>query len=518
MCLKPDQPLRSDWSVQQRAGFDYTLLTESAARWVQAEATFTMIDRRRQIQFGTDGWRAVIADAFTFENVGRVTQAYACFLKEQVAPASTAPIFVGFDNRFLSDAFAGRVASILLANGFPVALFEHPVPTPIVSFAVKTNGSPGGVMITASHNAAEYNGFKIKAPWGGSATDAITRAVEGFLDREAVPSLSGLLPSSPNGVEAAYRARIEALVDLERIRAAGLSVIIDSMHGSGGRMIESFLPGGRLKAETIRADRDVIFGGVAPEPIDCNLLPLKERVLAARASLGLVTDGDADRLGAVDELGQTMTLHAVVPILLAHLFKNRKMTGEVVFTVSQSVLMRRMCQAYNLRALETAVGFKYIAEQMLKGDVLIGAEESGGIGVKGHIPERDGILNALLLLEAVVVAGKKTSEIVADLHREFGAFYYERRDTRVQPEQGRRLIESLLAGPPKSLCGMKVKEVSGKDGVKFIFDDESWLMLRQSGTEPVLRLYVEASSKQKTAALLDEGVRDLVSRAAGISM
>jgi phosphomannomutase len=275
------------------------------------------------------------------------------------------------------------------------------------------------------------------------------------------------------------------------------------MHGCGGNIIHSFLKSGKLTAETIRADRDVTFGGAAPEPIDRYLGALKSRVKETNATIGLATDGDADRLGAVDDQGETMTLHLVVPILLAHLHKNKSLSGEVIFTVSQSVLMRRMSEAYGLKWRETPIGFKYIAEHMLGGDVLIGAEESGGVGVKGHIPERDGIINSLLLLEAVVTAGKPPSAMIRDLQKEFGAFFYDRRDIYLGKQGRAKPKENLFDSRPDQLAGYRIVEATDKDGLKLMLEDDSWVMIRPSGTEPVLRLYAEATSKQKTRSLLE---------------
>lgn len=456
-----------------------------------------------RIKFGTDGWRAIIGDGFTFDNLERVSQAFAgylCSLKHNPPKA-----VIGFDNRFLSERFAMRVAEVLAGNDVDVRLFREPVPTPLVSFAVKETGSSAGVMITASHNPAIYNGFKIKAPWGGSATDEITQQVEQRLDSQPVKRAEAKsFPEPDVEITTAYRNQIAGLVDIEKIRASDLKVIVDSMHGTGGLIAESFLTGARVMVETIRSNRDCLFGGIAPEPIDRNLQMLKDSVKEKGAAIGIATDGDADRLGAVDELGSTMTMHDVVPILLMHMVKHKGGSGNVVFTVSQSVLLKRVCQSLGIPWTETPVGFKYIANKMLEGDVLIGAEESGGIGIKGHLPERDGILNGLLLLEAIVSFGKMPSEIVRDLHNEFGEFYYERRDMHVLPEAGKKMVATLAKSPPSSLAGDSVAEVNTMDGLKLVVSDGSWLMLRQSGTEPVLRLYSEGTSRQKAVDLLKE--------------
>jgi phosphomannomutase len=491
-----------------------------------------------KIKFGTDGWRAVIADEFTFANVERVAQAYADYLiAEKKQPlikqlvdvgqiskreADSGPfknvinqalasvdslVIVGYDRRFLSESFAKRAAEVLAGNNFSVSLFHEAVPTPLISWAVKGLNAVGGVVITASHNPANFNGFKIKAPWGGSAAPETTSAVEKLLD--AIPPKHGALAANPAALLRptidSYKAQIASYIDLDWLRKSAAVVIVDPMHGAAGNWVENFLSGAALKVETIRANRDPLFGGVNPEPIDSNLGALKQRVLESKALVGLATDGDADRVGAVNELGATMTMHDVVPLILLHLVRRRQMTGAVVRTFSQSVLLKRIAAAHNLKLYETAIGFKYIADLMLKDDILIGAEESGGIGVKGHIPERDGILNSLLFLEAIITAGKPPSEMLQDLHREFGEFHFGRKDLHVETMVGRQLIERLTKETPRQLAGYEVVGVETTDGTKLNFGDDSWLLFRQSGTEPVLRIYAEATSTHKCAALLTAG-------------
>jgi phosphomannomutase len=460
------------------------------------------------IRFGTDGWRAIISEDYTFANLERVTQAYATYLLDQAESVGATLVVVGYDRRFLSDKYAHRSCEVLVGNGLRVALFPYDCPTPLISWAVKVLQAGGGVVITASHNPYEFNGFKIKAPWGGSATPDATARVEALLDKSTVKR-SPVIAEGQELLGAAiesYRQQIESYIDLERLRTARGTIVVDPMHGTGGRWVEGFLSGGTLKVETIRADRDPLFGGVNPEPIDRNLSALKQRVVDSRALLGLATDGDADRVGAVDERGVTMTMHDVVPLLLLHLARERKMTGGVVRTFSQSILTKRIAAKMGLKLYETPIGFKYIADLMLSEDILIGAEESGGIGVKGHIPERDGILNSLLFLEAVITAGKPPSEMLRDLHKEFGEFHFGRRDIHVEVERGKELVKRLAHNPPKMFGGDEVVSVKTLDGAKLEFSDESWLLFRQSGTEPVLRIYSEATSAAKMNLLLDDGV------------
>jgi phosphomannomutase len=454
------------------------------------------------IKFGTDGWRAVIAREFTFANVERVAQAYADHL---ATTKDESLVVVGYDRRFLSEQFARRAAEVMVGNGFRIALFREAAPTPLISWAVKELKAGGGIVLTASHNPPDFNGFKIKAPWGGSAAPETTSAVETLVDANPVKR-SAFSSDGHELLELAiksYRDQIASYIDLDRLRRSPQTIVVDPMHGSGGRWVESFLADGALKVETIRADRDPLFGGVNPEPIDSNLGPLKNRVVEMKGLVGLATDGDADRVGAVNELGETMTMHEVVPLVLLHMVRNRQMTGGIVRTFSQSVLLGRIAAAHNLKIYETPIGFKYIADLMLKEDILLGAEESGGIGVKGHIPERDGILNSLLFLEAIVAAGKTPSEMLRELHREFGEFHFGRRDLHIEVEQGKKLVKSLASQSPSEFAGGKVTDVQTVDGVKLVFQDESWLLFRQSGTEPVLRIYAEASSINQVNVLLD---------------
>lgn len=490
------------------------------------------------IKFGTDGWRALIAREFTFANVERVAQAYADFLVSKRAGSpvkqsgdvgqiskeeaqsylltnvikkaltqESVLVVVGYDRRFLSERFAQRAAEVLAGSGFFVLVFHDAQPTPLISWAVKDLGAVGGVVITASHNPPDYNGFKIKDPWGGSAASNTTTAVEKLVDANP-PRRGEILPDENELLEstiASYRGHVATYVDMDLLRGADATVVIDPMYGSAGRWVESFLAGGELRVETIRADRDPLFGGISPEPIDSNLAALKQRVVETKALVGLATDGDADRLGAVNEHGQTMTMHDVVPLVLLHLARNRKMTGGVVRTFSQSVLLKRIAAASNLKIYETPIGFKYVADLMLKENILLGAEESGGIGVKGHIPERDGILNSLLLLEAIVTAGKPPSAMLADLHREFGTFCFGRRDLPLDVKRGLDLVKTMESKPPSAFAGYEVTGVETLDGAKLVFEDESWLLFRQSGTEPVLRIYAEATSTNKMNELLNEG-------------
>ena len=464
-----------------------------------------------QIKFGTDGWRARIADDFTYETVGIVSQALADYLIEQ-NPVGKNAVVVGYDRRFASDLFAQRVAEVLAGNEIVVDLYAHDVPTPQVSFEVKRRKLDGGVVITASHNPPDFNGFKFKAPYGGAATPAITNEIEKrvgqtppkrmLLEEAKRHGLCQVITPSPD-----YRHHIENFVAIDELKRAEGLIIVDPMHGTGGRWIETLLFGGQLRVETIRAKRDPLFGGVLPEPMPWSLELTAKTVRERGALMALVTDGDADRVGALDENGEYINTHQILMILLLHLVRNRGWKGSVVRTFSQSVIVKRIAESYGFRLFETPVGFKHIGEIMLDpaNDFLIGGEESGGIGVRGHVPERDGILNSLLLLEAVLAAGKKPSQIVRDIWREFGEFHFERRDLHIPMESGLQLLEELRSRTPDRLAGYPVTGIATLDGVKLLFEDESWILFRQSGTEPLLRIYCEATTVEKMTALMDDG-------------
>ncbi len=463
------------------------------------------------IKFGTDGWRARIAEDFTFANVEIVTQALAEYVKTQNTTGKIS-MLVGYDRRFASEHFAQRSAEVLAGNGFVVDLLAHDVPTPLVSFEVKRRGLDGGVLITASHNPPEFNGFKFKAPFGGSATPAITNQIEklvGASEPKRIPFDEAKASGLARVIEAPddYRRHIENFVAIKELRDADVLVIADPMHGTGGRWVESLLAGGKIRVETIRADRDPLFGGVLPEPMPWSL-ELTSRTIRERGALmALVTDGDADRVGAMDEHGEYINTHQILMILLLHLVRNKGMKGSVVRTFSQSVIVRRIAESYGFRLFETPIGFKHIGEIMLDpaNDFLTGGEESGGIGIRGHIPERDGVFNSLVLLEAVLAMGKKPSEIIRDIWKEFGEFHFERRDLHVPIEFGLKLVAELREKPPSEFAGYKVTGLATLDGTKLLFDDESWILFRQSGTEPVLRIYCEASSIEKMTKMMEAG-------------
>ena len=451
-----------------------------------------------KIKFGTDGWRGVIADDFTFANVRRVAQATADYWNSQPLPKKT---IVGYDTRFFSEVYARLVCEVLTANGIETLYAPEAVPTPAISFAVRDQKLCGAVMITASHNPPEFNGYKIKAEFAGSATPEICTAIESRLDATPVKSVKFDGAVEIYDPRLTHVAFIKKMVDLKAIKRAELRVVFDSMHGCGGRVLEK-LAGGT----TIRADRDVLFGGVNPEPTGKNLGALMTAVRAQRAHIGLATDGDADRLGVVDNRGRYVSIQLVFAVLLLHVLRNRQQRqGIVVKSGNCTVLIDRICQSFGLKCVEVPVGFKWICQQMREQDVLMGGEESGGLGFRGHIPERDGMLANLMLLELLAMTGKKFSQLLDEVQKEFGKSAYERIDMHFPLEKRQQLLEYLAKNPPATLAGAPLKEVKTYDGVKYIANDDSWLMFRTSGTEPIIRIYSEAASATKVRQLLNLG-------------
>ena len=468
------------------------------------------------ITFGTEGWRAVIADEFTVANVRLVTQAIAEHLLRRPAPVSrpvrSLTVAVGHDTRFLSDAFARTVCEVLAGNRIRGVLSRGAVPTCAVSRYVAAKHLTAGIMVTASHNPASYNGLKVKEAYGGSATSETVASIERRLGRSRVLQVPfedavrhHLIRQAP--MLPRFLQGIRSFIDLPAIRRVPFRVIVDSMHGAGGRLIEGLLKGGRCRVETIHATPDPFFGGQAPEPIASHLVGLRGTIRRTRADLGIANDGDADRIGVVGPDGVWVNPGQVMCVLLLHLVETRKATGAVVKTVSNTMMINRLADALGLELIETPVGFKHIATLMLSRDVLIGGEESGGIGIKGYLPERDGIMNGLLLLEALAVRRRKLSAVLRDLERRFGRWGYGRQDLHLKGSQVDTLFRRLKTRPPETIAGTPVAAINALDGVKLIGRDESWLLFRRSGTEPIVRIYAETPRPRALPRLLQVGVR-----------
>lgn len=476
------------------------------------------------IHFGTDGWRAVISDTFTFHNLRLVCQAIADAIAAGNWNDGTDPRFqptsrsmvVGFDTRFLSDRYAIDVARVLAANGFTTYLCQSPVPTPAVSYAVRHLGAMGGVMITASHNAPRYNGVKLKASYGGSALPEQARRVEIYLndneERARGPNLIDYETAKANGLIKrfnpipAYYDHLRTLIDFDAIADKRMHVVVDSMYGSGKGVIKGILQGTPCEVHEIRGELNPGFGGVHPEPIARYLGALAGAISTGLGTFGVATDGDADRTGAMDERGNFVDPHKIMALALRHLVENRAMAGSVVRTVSTTRMLDRLAERYGLPLHETPVGFNHIADYMLKDDVLIGGEESGGISFKGHIPEGDGILLGLLIIEIVAKCGGSLHDLVADLLRDVGPAFYERQDLRLsRPVNKQMMTQKLVDEVPASIGGETIAEVNTLDGVKYLLSDDSWLLIRPSGTEPVLRVYAEGRTEGMREALMRYG-------------
>jgi phosphomannomutase len=453
------------------------------------------------IRFGTDGWRGVIAREFTFARVAQVAQAAATVLA-QVHPTATAPILVGYDRRFLSPEFAQTAAQAVAQAGFQVLLATQPAPTPALSYQVRHHQAMGALVITASHNPSEYNGLKVKGNFGGSVPPDITRRIEAQLE-QPLPQHSGggIQPFDP---WPDYLQALQKQVDVPRIQAglANWRVWVDVMHGAAAGGLTHILGTG---VQELRTHRDVLFGGQPPEPLPAYLGELR-RTLQEHTGpqVGLVFDGDGDRIAAMDGQGNFLSPQVLIPLLIQHLAQHRGLTGRVVKTVSGSELIAKTAAYYGLPVVETPIGFKYIAQEMIQGGVLLGGEESGGIGYGHYLPERDALLSALYLLEAIAVTQKPLEVQYRELQHQLNfVSTYNRIDVHLSGEGAREaLLERLATQPPTEIAGMPVTKTWSGDGYKFYLSDQSWLLIRLSGTEPLLRLYCESPTHEQGQAIL----------------
>jgi alpha-D-glucose phosphate-specific phosphoglucomutase len=470
------------------------------------------------IKFGTDGWRAVISDTFTFANLRLVAQAIADYVLEEapVMRIGQPEVVVGFDTRFLSDRYAAEVARVLAGNGIVAHLTRADAPTPAISYAVVEKGAIVGVMITASHNPPRYNGLKLKAAFGGTALPEQADRVEAHLTRNQEVARGPNVMDYEVALDEelirrfdpawAYYEHLSHLVDLDVISDGELRVVTDAMYGSGRKCIADMLARTRCRVHEIRGEMNPGFGGIHPEPIARYMNALKAAIQAHHAGLGLATDGDGDRIGAMDGHGDFVDPHHIFALALRYLVEERGWRGTVVKSVSTTRMVDRLAARYGLRVVETPVGFNHIADCMLNGDVLIGGEESGGMSIKGHIPEGDGVLMGLLLLEIVSAAGVPLHELVADLQADVGPACYTRCDIPLRrPVAKAEMVTRLTEEVPEALEGQEVIEVETLDGVKYLLADDSWLLIRPSGTEPVLRVYAEARDEAGVDVLLTYG-------------
>ena len=454
------------------------------------------------VKFGTDGWRGIIADDFTYANVRVAAAAIAHYVIQQEDAGRG--VCIGWDTRFGSKSFAGVVAGVLAKAGIPVMLADAITPTPALSYAVRERGAAGGVMITSSHNPAEWNGVKYKASYGGSGKPSIIAAIEGYLEKELpVASVAGAVTTLDFNTD--YNAAITRFVDLDAIKASGYKFLIDTMYGAGRGVIAGIFDKVGIPYVAMRSEVNPAFPGINPEPILPHIAETQRLVVAEKCDAGFVTDGDADRIGAVDEHGHVVDAHKIFSILLKWLLERKGWPGDVTRAFNTTKMLDRIAAKYGRTLHEHGIGFKYVCDLMLEKDILIGGEESGGVGISKHLPERDGMLNSLLLAQVMADEKKTLGELVAALQAEFGEHQYGRIDMHIDDTLKQSAIARARGIEPGAvMAGLKVLRIETMDGIKFFLENpdcaglpnaaETWLLLRASGTEPLLRVYCESCS------------------------
>jgi phosphomannomutase len=465
-----------------------------------------------QIKFGTDGWRAIIADEFTFANVRIAAEAIAAYVYAREDPAKG--LCIGYDTRFGSKAFARACAEVVAATGIPVELADRITPTPALSYAVFHRKAAGGIMITSSHNPAQWNGVKYKGWYGGSGKPSMIAEIESRLGqsvaRAAQPAPITMVDFLPP-----YLAAIESFTSLDALAKTGMKFGLDSMYGAGLTYISEIFTRLGVAHVQIRGNADPLFPGINPEPIEPHIRALGEAVVANGCQAGLCTDGDADRIGATDEFGNFVDPHKIFCVLLSWVLKRKGWPGAVTRAFNTTKMLDRICQKHGRALIEHGIGFKYVCDYMLEREIVMGGEESGGIGFQRHLPERDGLLNSLLLANVMAEEGKTLGELVAGLQEEYGEHQYGRIDLHISDDRKNNAIaraKALKPGDPV-FAGMPIYCQEDLDGVKFYLDNpeatskpkaaETWLLLRASGTEPLLRIYSESCSKESVARLLE---------------
>ena len=458
------------------------------------------------IKFGTDGWRAIIAEDFTFENVKIVSQAIADYLKGN-KKTKNKRVVIGYDRRFLSKEFARIVGCVLAANKIKVTLSDRDVPTPAVSLHCRNKKYDLGVMITASHNPARFNGLKIKTPEGGSADKSLTNKVESLLGKSKLKYIDIALAKKKNllvvkDLTADYMAFLRKFINIRNIKKLKLKVLVDVMYGSGDNFVERILGRGNIKIDYLHNEINPSFGGIRPEPIVSSLGELIAKMKKGKYDLGIALDGDADRIAMVDGNGNYINAQVILPLLAIHMIKNRKVKGGIAKTVVGSNVIDKVALSLGVACYETQVGFKYISNLFKNNLVCIGGEEAGGIGFKGYIPERDGSAAFLLLLEMIAHEGKKFNTLLADFYKKYGRYYYSR--TAIPVKSIRKGLSDMKL--PTSLCGKKIERINTLDGIKLIAKD-CWLMFRKSGTEPIVRVYAESKSRKEAEKFVALGKR-----------
>ena len=465
-----------------------------------------------QIKFGTDGWRGLIADDFTFANVRIAAEAVAAYVHAREDPAKG--LCIGYDTRFGSKAFARACAEVVAATGIPVMLANDITPTPALSFGVRGRSAAGGIMITSSHNPAQWNGVKYKAWYGGSGKPSIIAEIESYLgqpvSRPGQPATIAEVDFLPD-----YLKAIENFADLDLIAKSGMKFAIDSMYGAGGTIISDIFTRIGVAHVQIRGNVDPLFPGINPEPIEPHIRALGEAVVASGCQAGLCTDGDADRIGATDQHGEFVDPHKIFSVLLSWVLKYKGWPGAVTRAFNTTKMLDRICKKHGRELIEHGIGFKFVCDYMLEREIVMGGEESGGIGFQRHLPERDGLLNALLLANVMAEENKTLGQLVADLQAEYGEHQYGRIDLHIADDvkNGAIARARALQTGDAVFAGMRILRQENLDGVKFYLDNpeaatkpnaaETWLLLRASGTEPLMRIYTESCSKESVTKLLD---------------
>ncbi|MDD5337919.1 MAG: phosphoglucomutase/phosphomannomutase family protein [Dehalococcoidales bacterium] len=464
------------------------------------------------IKFGTDGWRALIAESFTFDNVRYCAQGVADFLnKTKMAKRG---VVIGFDTRFASEDFAAAAAEVLAGNGIKAYLTADAAPTPVISYSVVAKKAAGAIIITASHNPGEWSGFKYKDENGWSASDEVTSKIVTYINRSYTAGRVKRLPILEakkkrlvvmTDLWPDYSKQISKLVDIKALKRAKLKVVIDPMYGAGSGYLKRILSGGSLKVLEIHSERNPLFPRIHPEPIMPHLNELAAVIKKNKANVGLATDGDADRMGIVDEKGDFVTQLQVFALLCHYFLEVRKERGAIIKTLTTTSMADKLGKLYNVPVHQTAVGFKYIAPMMQSENAIIGGEESGGYGFRDHVLERDGILANLFFLDFMVKTGKNPSKLLSDLYKKVGQHHYQRIDIKFPELERKTIIGRVKNNPPKTIDGVKVAKLDKTDGYRFVLVDESWLLIRFSGTEPLLRIYCETDSPERAMRLLEIG-------------
>jgi alpha-D-glucose phosphate-specific phosphoglucomutase len=470
------------------------------------------INKPNPIKFGTDGWRAVIAEDFTFENVRYCAQGVAEYLKQ--AKLADRGLVIGYDTRFASEDFAAAAAEVIAGNGIKVYLTPKASPTPVISYGVLAKKAGGAIIITASHNPGVWNGFKFKNEHGSSAADEITSQIVGLISRAydaGKVNRIALNDAKKQGLvrdtdlDAVYFEQIARLVDLDKLKKAGLRLVIDPMYGAGSGYLMKILGGGNNELTEIHAERNPLFPGLRPEPIVPNINKLSATVLEQKASVGLATDGDADRMGIVDEKGNFINQLQVFALLCLYLLEVRGERGAIIKTLTTTSMAYRLGELFNVPVYETAVGFKYVAPLMMKENALFGGEESGGYGFRGHVAERDGVLANLYFLDFMVRTRKSPSALLDYLYSKVGPHHYKRVDIRFPEKERQNIINRIKDKPPQTIDKVKVIKADTTDGFRFFLADNTWLLIRFSGTEPLLRIYTETDSVERADRILKIG-------------